>query len=436
MSDEKPKKKRPTKRGQGEGSVRQRKDGRWEARASAGRLDGKRRRPTIGYAKTQKGAWALVHRYHAEHPGRLAIDAETITLGQYVEQWLRDARSLGHHKATTHYRYASLVRRWIVPRLGAIRLGRVTPDHVQAFYTWLGEQGASGGDRRQCHSILHRSLKVAVRARKIPINPASADYVSRPKVEPAEVRAWTADEASRFLAVALDHRLGALFVLALLCGLRRGELFGLRWPRVVLDPGERRGRTIVRPASGSVRIERTIVSVGGRNADETPKSKRSKRVVTLAPFAVQVMLRHRERQREAGHYSEEGLVFTAAKGGELQPSNFRRELLALIAKAGVPHVSMHSTRHTSAFLDLEAGATLAEVSRRLGHASEAVTLLVYGAHVSPGRAAESAERMERTLLPSGGGRAGVGRPVPARGTRRKVKTKRGVGQTRRRRTGE
>jgi integrase len=210
------------------------------------------------------------------------------------------------------------------------------------------------------------------------------------------MRPLSAQEARRLLATARDDRLEALYALAVHTGMRRGELLALRWSDVSLgEPGTE---------PGVVRVRRTLTRTedGNSIALGEPKTKKSGRTVRLTPGARDALKRHRTRQAEeklkAGSaYQNRDLAFATVIGTPINPSNLRnRSLTPLLKKAGLPQITFHDLRHTTASLVFSKNVHPKFVQELLGHASVAFTLDTYS-HMLPGMGGEAADAMGNAL---------------------------------------
>ena len=220
------------KRGRGnrEGSIFQRKDGRWTASIDLGQAGGRRQRRSF-YAMTRSEvARKLTAALKAREDG-LPIVGERQTLGQYLGQWLEAIRPT--LRPESYRRYQDLCRLHIVPELGAMRLARLSPERVQAAYSHRLETGLSRTSVQLMHGVLHKALDQAMRWGLVPRN--VSDLVTAPRRSTPEMRTLSPEEARVLLEAASGERLEALYVLAITCGLRLGELQALRWRDVDLD---------------------------------------------------------------------------------------------------------------------------------------------------------------------------------------------------------
>lgn len=312
-------------------------------------------------------------------------------LGEYLDGWLEGmAVSVG---APTLANYRFFLRSYAVPRIGGLRLGALEPTHLRRLYAELLERGGRGGRPLAprtvsiVHRVLHKALADAVRDGLLVRNPA--DVVNRPRAGTKAMRAWSADEARRFLEAVAGDRLEALWCLVLHTGMRRAEVAGLRWRQVDLAAG-----------TLSVQHQRTIAS-GSRVVEKDPKTAAGRRLVALSPDLVQVLRAWRERQLQERSflgpaYQETGFTFTREDGQPYHPARFSLLFRRACAVAGVPVIRFHDLRHTSASLALEAGIHPKVVQERLGHASVQITLDTYS-HVQPSIQRDASDRLAAYL---------------------------------------
>jgi integrase len=224
----------------------------------------------------------------------------------------------------------------------------------------------------------------------------AADSVRPPRVSATgeEIRPLTSEECGAFLEASRGERLEALYMLAVHCGLREGELLALRWEDVDLEaakPALLVRRTLTRREDGR-----------GWVVGASTKSGKGRRVRLTRP-AVAVLKDHRKRQLEerlrlAGLWEDQDLVFPSETGSLLNPSNLRnRSFKRVKARSGVREdLRFHDLRHTCATLLLREGVNAKVVSEMLGHASITITLNTYS-HVSPDMHDTPADAMEAEL---------------------------------------
>ena len=245
---------------------------------------------------------------------------------------------------------------------------------------------------KHCHIVLHRALSHAERLGLVPRNAA---HVARsPAVDRKEAATWSAEELSAFLQSVEDDRLSADYVVLATTGMRRGELFGLRWSDVDLD----RGR---------LSIAQSLLNIDSSLVIEPTKTNRSRRSIALDEGTVEVLRAHRRRQAEERlAFGEQwdasyDLVFCKPNGEPEHPDMFSRRFKKQVAAAGLPTLrGPHNLRHTWATLALKAGVHPKIVSDRLGHATIAVTIDTYS-HVTPSMDADAADLVAASIFGAG-----------------------------------
>ena len=348
------------RRANGEGSITKRKDGTWKAELSLGYVNGKRKRKPV-YGRTQREA---KEKFEALKQQVLSGTlAETkLTLEQYLKRWHKDKDR--QVKSRTVVLYREQAENHIFPRLGSIRLAKVTPMDLQEAYTSIAET-VGVRTAELCRVQLHQALKQAVRWQLLPRNPAEA--ITPAKKDRHEMKIWSQAEATKFLRIARDHELYPLFYVAMSTGLRRGELLGLWWDDL---------------RDTSISVRRSLAVVKGEATFTTPKTARGTRRVEISPDVVEVLERHREKQQELreifGEAWEAGdLVFTSQAGRHLSPRNLKRSFDRLQKRAKVERVRIQDLRHFHASLAIKDGMNAKMLADRLGHARASFTLDVY-----------------------------------------------------------
>jgi integrase len=371
------------KRANGEGSVRKRTDGRWEAMVTL--PTGKRK---SYYRKTRAEASAALTAALRDLGQGVPVVAEKQTVAEYLTWWLNSAAHGLSPSSLTRYR--SHVTRSIVPAIGRIRLAKLTPQPIQALYAGMLEDGYAPNTVRQMHAVLRRALGEATRLGLVPRNVATLVAVPRPARH--DMHVLSADEARTLLAAVEGDRLEALYVLALTTGMRRGEMLALRWTDVDLHA-----------KSPAVHVRATLRY---QNSDtyffDPPKTDKSRRRIGLSSTALEALRAHRTRQLEdrlaAGvAWRDEDLVFCTPIGGALCGNHFsERDFQALLARAGLPRIRFHDMRHTCATLLLRRGVHPKVVSELLGHSTVTMTLDRYS-HVLPDMQQAAMEAMDGIL---------------------------------------
>ncbi len=368
------------KHGNGEGSIRKRSDGRWEARFNLS--EGKRK---SFYGETRQEVARQLAEARRDRDKGLPFVGEKQTVAQFLAHWLEVAKPT--IKPRTWIQYRQLVLKHAIPALGTITLVKLTPQHVQGMYSAKLAEGLSPTTVHHLHAVLHRAFDQAFRwgltARNV------CDLVDAPRMAHHEMQVLTPEQAKIFLTATQDHRLQALFVLALTTGLREGELLALKWRDLDLD-------TATLQVRGS--LQRTDEGL----VISTPKTAQSRRHVTLTMMAIGALRAHRARQLEerlalGPGWHDHALVFTNGIGRPLEASDLlQRQYYPLLQSAGLPRIRFHDLRHTAATLLLLQGIHPKVVSEMLGHSQVGITLNLYS-HVLPNMQRDATAAMDRLL---------------------------------------
>jgi integrase len=380
------------RRGHGEGSITERGDGRWMVRIDLGRgIDGKRQRKTA-YAATQADAVDLLRKLGGRAANGQLLTTTTPTVATYLEDWY--STNSDAWRPSTKRGYRGAIDLYLVPAFGPLRLEQLTPALIQK---WLTTHKTEHGARRRitlAHSTLRSALADAQRLQLVSIN--AATLVKVPKPVKRSIATLSIEQAATFLKAAQKHRLGALFSVALACGLRLGEATGLLWDDVNLESGE-------------VRVRQQLQRVGKLLVLQDLKTPKSRRTLMLPDECVDLLKAHRKRQLEermkAGDlWVDSGLVFTTyvrrASDGKvgrgLHPRNVLRALYGILEAVDLPSVRFHDLRHSAASLLIAQGVELVEISLLLGHSELRVTADLYS-HLQQETAARAAKRMDVVL---------------------------------------
>jgi integrase len=325
------------------------------------------------------------------------IEPSRQTLERYLlDEWLPACAA--RIRATTVESYRHLIELHVVPAIGRVPLAQPTPLSLTKFYGALltngrvrGSGGLSPRTVRYVHSIIRKALSDAVAWRLLPTNPCDgAIPPSAAAAKSPEMKVWNADQVRAFLDFTREDRDYITWHLAVSCGLRRGEVCGLRWSDLELDA-----------TPPTLSVKQQLVESLYRVTFAPPKTARGKRLVVLDPVTVAALRAHRRRQAAerlalGAAYDDHDLVVARLDGTPVHPNNVGQHFRRQIVKAGLPLIRFHDLRHTHATLALQAGIHPKIVSERLGHASTSFTLDVYS-HATPSMQQQAADVMSAVL---------------------------------------
>ena len=369
------------KRKNGEGTVRLRKDGRWEGRVVIGYDD-------KGLPKTKN----VLAKTKGECVEKLKALKSTITpptaakvkadmpFGDWLDLWYENC-SKPVVRPSTQRIYESYIRLYIRPRLGRIPLNKLTANDLQQLFTWMKtdggeESGLADSQVVNCHSLCRRALEKAAADRLIARNPA--DGCKLPALKREEMKILSREAMQRLLIQAEEENYYELFLLEFATGLRLGELMALQWDDLDLTTGE-------------LRINKQANMIGTELVISEPKTKAAVRAMILPPAVRKVMAEYKGRVNSRW-------LFPSPKKEDrpLRPSVVRQRLHRLLDHAGCERVRFHDLRHTFATNALAHGMDVKTLSTILGHVSSATTLNTYS-HVTDEMRQKAAVKIDRGI---------------------------------------
>jgi integrase len=314
------------------------------------------------------------------------VEPAAISVSEYLKRWLRDA-ARPRVSARTADGYASLLDRYISPRLGHMRLDKLQPLDIQAVYGEMLVAKLSAIVVRHTHAALHTALKQAVKWGLLSRNPS--DFVELPKVPHKDRRVLSADEALRFLKAAETMPHGLIFEFALLIGMRPEEYLALRWSDIDFK-------------RCTARVQRALVRHKKSVTFEEPKTARSRRTDYLPRPLIEKLRAHKRRQaveriKLGEAWAPFDLVFCSVEGTPLSVPNITyRYFRPILDAAEFPRIRLYDLRHSCATLLLIAEDNPKVVSERLGHSTIVLTLDTYS-HVLPTLQQGASTRLEKLL---------------------------------------
>jgi integrase len=295
------------------------------------------------------------------------VEPAKITVADHMQS--RMAQWAGKLSPKTNERYREIIRDQIIPYLGTKPLQKLKVADIEAWHTALCTAGYSTSTIRTIHGILSKALKDGVRHELLPSNVAALQRP--PKVDDDEVAIITEEQIAGLLDKLQNMSvMRTRVVIALFCGLRRGELLALQWRDIDFE-------------AKTLRIERALEQSRAGVRIKPPKTKAGRRVISLPDIAIDALRDYRRERLELhmklgiGKLPDDGLVFAHIDGKPLRPSTLSADWWELGRKLGYSGIRWHSLRHTHASMLIASGLDVVSVAKRLGHANATITLKVY-----------------------------------------------------------
>ena len=380
------------RRKHGDGSVRLRKDGRWEGRVVIG-YDEKglpKTKNVLAKTKTECVAKLKALRERLETPAP-EVPKAGLSLGAWLDHWYQDYKKASL-RPNTQMSYERRIYQHIIPALGGIQLDKLTTGDIQQFYTHLRQngrllrtelygEGLSDQTIRGIHTTLHAALDKAVEEKLIFRNPA--DSCKLPPVKGREMKVLTPEEIQRLLIQAREDGCYELLLLELATGLRRGKILALQWRDLNLR-------------TGALRVERQVHRVKGELAVSPPKTKAGNRTVLLPAPVLNVLKTYKQAVHSRWMFPS-----PVKEDSPMDPAAVRKRLQTVLERAECKRLRFHDLRHTFATASLEHGMDIKTLSTIIGHVSSTTTLNTY-THVTDAMRQNAADKIDQ----------GIGRAEP------------------------
>lgn len=382
------------KNANGAGTIRQRSDGRWEARYTVG-FDtgtGKQIQKSV-YGKTQKEVRQKLAQVTAEIDKGAYTEPSKMTVASWLRIWLSEYT--GNVKPFTLRAYQDRINLHVIPALGAVKLSSLSAPMVQKFINGLGKEhdgkkALAPKTIKNIHGVLHKALLQAVLLEYLRTNPA--DHCTLPRIERAEIKPLDNEKSSDFLTTAAGDKYYAVFLIDMFTGLRQGEILGLTWDCIDWST---RTITVKQQLQREKKPDGVYYLTSLKN-DKTRQIQAAKTVMDA--------LRERRREQALERIAAgidwrpdiDNLVFTNEFGEHISHTTVRKHFKQIVSKIGMPEARFHDLRHTYAVASIQNGDDVKTVQENLGHFSASFTLDVYG-HVTDRMKEDSANRMEEYI---------------------------------------
>ncbi len=382
------------KRGHNEGSIRERKDGRFEVRVTAGYdfETGNSKRISY-YTKTKAEAVKKLHEEEYKIHFKEYVDPTSTKLIDWLRLWL-ETYMRNTLKQSTYVSYKGYIENHLAPAFPTLKLKDLTTKLLQDFYNYkLTEEGLSPKTITNLHRCLHKAMNQAVLEHHIDFNPC--DAVSLPRNEKPQIEILTREEQQRLIYTSYNFRYGIFIRLTLATGVRLGELLGLRWEDVDFTKSMLSIRRTLN------RLPKVDYNGTGNSTEviiQEPKTKNSIRSIPVIKAIITEIQQWRNVQladaRTAGDiYNDSGFIVTNLLGGYIEPRTFKDYYDEILKAAGLGHYTFHALRHTFATRAMEQGMDAKTLSTLLGHYSVSFTLDTY-THVLDSQKHEEMSLME------------------------------------------
>lgn len=374
------------RRKRGSGSVRLRKDGRWEGRAVTGYDDKGLPKTKNVLAKTKSECVQKLKELTASIGKPEPAAKPGLTLSQWLDYWYQSCKK-PTLRPNTRMSYEQRIYNYIIPALGDTPLDKLTQNDLQQFYTDLKQNGRiknvdhygiglSDQTVRGCHTTLRSALDMAVSKKLISRNPA--DGCRLPPAKPREMQVLTPDEVQRLLIQAREDGCYELLLLEIATGLRRGELLALQWDDLNFK-------------TGTLKVERQVHRAKGELIISQPKTKAANRTIILPAPLLGVLKEYRQQVHSRW-------MFPSPRKDDLplDPASVRKHLTTILERAGCRHIRFHDLRHLFATMSLEHGMDVKTLSTVIGHVSSSTTLNIY-AHITDEMRQTAARKIDRGI---------------------------------------
>jgi integrase len=378
------------RRGNGEGSISKRKDGRWVITLTTGIKDNGKPKKIYKYSSTQSEAVKLLNKLRSEYSMGVDLTKGEIKVSDWSKTWLDTYKK--RLASSTRTSYQTNLRVHINEFIGGIAINKLTTAQIQYMLDSIYNNGENSLSLViKVYNVLNGSLNKAVELGMIAKNPCNA--VEFPKNNKKKIRVFSIEEQKAFVKELDNWDSKALFITYLFTGARLGEIPSLKWTDIDL---QRRTLDINKKAivisNNGVEGKKTMQIV-----EDFCKTETSTRKVVITPFLVDILQDHKEKQKHIAEalnieWSEESLVFPTSKGTIPYARNIQEKFGRITKKIGITDATMHSLRHSYATRLFEAGVDIKVVSEQLGHKTVKITYDTY-VHVMPDKKIKEIDKL-------------------------------------------
>jgi integrase len=388
------------KRGHHEGSFQERKDGRWMGRIMINYEE------HCVYGKTEPECKRKIREILRQSQNGTLSKRNTKTFAEVAEEYLNAVKANPGKEITTWENYKMTIDSYIIPKIGALEVKKITVDTIQDV---LDDRTPVGRRLKKEDKLSPRTMQLirnmciwvldyAIKKKYVEINVAKDTTPIRKKkiemkyIPPHKFPEFMKEIESEFWYTAI--------ILDLCTGMRRGELMGLKWQRVtVLKDIDEEGNEVLK---GKIKVTESLRQTWTEGVQlANVKTDAALRDIPLPQIASRALLKHQEKQNQAIKnmgklYNDQGYVFARPDGDHYSPAAFAPTLTRVLTKIGVGHIRIHDLRHSFATYLLSKGEDINTVQQMLGHESPATTWGIY-AHVVPGQKEKAASKFDTNL---------------------------------------
>ena len=357
------------RRPQGDGTIRKRSDGRWEARIIVGHKNDGSPMYKSAFAKTQKSALKQLHQLIDLYRDVDLTEDSRMTLGEWLDKWL-DEYMIFTIRESTLDSYRAMVKNQVKPFIGGKQIASLTTADMQKFYNKIKKEGRvrehpihgktlADSMVRGVHMMLHEALDTAVKERLIAKNPTNGTTV--PKCNYPEKQILGDNQLETFLEAIKGHEYWCdFFYVEVMTGLRRGEICGLRWQDINFEENKLQVKRSVSVKKG-----------GGVSIGET-KTETGVRCIQMPPSVAELL-----KSKKQTAITEWVFPHFLHPEQPISPASAYRKLKVILKNAELPLIRFHDLRHTFATHATQGGVDPKTLAGILGHTNASFTLDTY-----------------------------------------------------------
>ncbi|NOU92246.1 tyrosine-type recombinase/integrase [Paenibacillus sp. LMG 31456] len=347
-------------------------------------VNGKRKQVRRRGYKTKREANDELVRLQNEVQAVEYVGISHKTVGEFMEYWLVNVRK--HEcEETSYYNNALYLKNHIIPGLGKYKLQQLSPVLCQKFVNDMHQKGYARNTIDRVCTLIKLALDSAIDYKYIKVN--HMRKVKLPKAQKKEMRIWTLSQANHFLHFVKNKRYYCVYALALMTGMRQGEILGLRWKDINFD-------------KKIITVRQTLTHYG-KCLKSGAKTTSSERIISLPDQLISILKKQQNEymafKLQVDPFIDLDLVvYNLKNGGSLFPANLTKTYIKDVKQSGLPHIPFHSLRHTHATMLIEKNVNVKVISERLGHSKIGVTLDVYS-HVLPSMQQDVAHKLDEII---------------------------------------